>query len=168
MQVGVRSYPEFQDYCPRSGQVHVLCLLISPTPLVSLVPVQEIVKERLAEAKPLDRDNARLPPPPISPNSSVALPPVVVFKEKFSHVGPNGRHMCLVFEVLGRPGVLHRTTVTELTHSLCNRNVGSALQKGAVVGGFPASRRKLSKTKRAGIRGFSPTHPCPSVHSSSV
>ncbi|PHJ24962.1 cmcg kinase (incomplete catalytic triad) [Cystoisospora suis] len=61
----------------------------------------EIVKERLAEAKPADRDSGRIPPPPMSPNSSVALPPVVVFKEKFSHVGPNGRHMCLVFEVLG-------------------------------------------------------------------
>lgn len=61
----------------------------------------EIVKERLAEANPIETNNSRLPPPPLSPNSSLAPPPVVVFKEKFAHTGPNGRHMCLVFEVLG-------------------------------------------------------------------
>lgn len=30
------------------------------------------------------------------------LPPVVLFKEKFQHSGPNGKHMCLVFEMLGK------------------------------------------------------------------
>ncbi|KFG60073.1 putative cell-cycle-associated protein kinase SRPK [Toxoplasma gondii RUB] len=61
----------------------------------------EIVKERLVEGNAVDTNNSRLPPPPLSPNSSLAPPPVVVFKEKFAHTGPNGRHMCLVFEVLG-------------------------------------------------------------------
>ncbi|PFH32728.1 putative cell-cycle-associated protein kinase SRPK [Besnoitia besnoiti] len=61
----------------------------------------DIVKERLAEAGPLETNNSCLPPPPFSPTSSRTPPPVVVFKENFTHKGPHGEHMCLVFEVLG-------------------------------------------------------------------
>ncbi|KAL8273320.1 hypothetical protein Esti_002724 [Eimeria stiedai] len=38
---------------------------------------------------------------PYTPGRKVPLPPVVLFKEKFQHAGPNGKHMCLVFEMLG-------------------------------------------------------------------
>lgn len=80
---------------------------------------------------------------PYEPPRKLPLPPVVLFKEQFQHTGPNGEHMCLVFEMLGEGGDRPQCDQTELKRTVTPKRVCGFWQNG--VGLKARDERRVRK-----------------------